>query len=138
MYLFLYCSLHSFVARVIVEAHTSPKASEAQLYWGRCVCVQKWFPPEQHNGQCRLCQHLETLNYLLNSCHSRSTEYTWRHNIIAQRMANEIQNKFEPDSIKQSGIIEVEGLSADNQRYKPDIVARIDNIQKYIIVEVTK
>ena len=115
--------------KFIVKARTNTLPTQAN--------VQKWFPSEQHNGQCRLCQHLETLNHLLNSCHSRSPEYTWRHNIIAQRIANEIQNIFEPDSIKQSGIIEVEGLSADNQRYKPDIVARIDNIQKYIIVEVT-
>ena len=115
--------------KFIVKARTNTLPTQAN--------VQRWFPSEQHDGQCKLCHHIETLNHILNSCHGRSLEYTWRHNIVAQKIANEIQNNFEPDMIKQSGTLEVEGISPENQRFRPDIVARIDNSQKYIIVEIT-
>ena len=92
-----------------------------------------------HNtdDSCQLCGNRDTLNHVLNSCHRRSNLYTWRHNIVVQRIVEEINKEYSPTEILQSCILRIDGLSPENQRLMPDITAKLQDEMKYIIVEVT-
>ena len=87
--------------------------------------IATWFPQQGHSGKCKLCGEGGTLNHTLNNCHRRSTRYTWRHNILVQRIAKEIEHRLHPSLIKQSCAMHINGLSADCQRMLPDIHADV-------------
>ena len=115
------------IFKFIIQSRTNTLPNKAN--------TATWFHNTDDN--CPLCGTRETLNHILNSCKRRANLYTWRHNIIAQRVADEISKEFSPTEIRQNCILRIEGLSAENQRLMPDIVAKLEDQQKYIIVEIT-
>ena len=94
-----------------------------------------WFPNTE--GKCPSCGSLETLNHILNKCQPNSTKIKWRHNLVAQRITDEITNTLKPSIIKQSCRLEVNDLSAANKSLLPDIHAIFEDQNKVIIIEVT-
>ena len=121
--------LNDKLFKFIIKSRTNTLPTEANK--------ANWFHQEANNGTCKICQGSGTLAHLLNNCKPLSNKYTWRHNIVVQKIAQRIDNDLKPTNIKQSCRIQVANLSAEYQRLLPDIHAIFDDERRIIIIEVT-
>ena len=103
---------------------------------------------KSENGRCPLCGAEKcTLNHTLNNCHSRSNQFTWRHNLLAEVLRTEIDKHFEPDMYKESSSVDIREimnsnnvlgeLSEFNTGFKPDIQFAKWDEERAVVIEIT-